>query len=317
MKYTHILVDGNFLAWKSWFVHKNLSVICNNRILHTGVAYGFLTSLLHINREWLEKNNGKIIICWDKGHTRKSKLYSKYKERRKKNRDEKEYKKFQKQLKLLKKILKFTSVYSAYCDGEEGDDVIATLAKQIVKKQKKARVLIISSDKDFYQLIDSRIHQMYKSDSRNEKIYDPESFKSKFEFYPEKYLAIQLMTGCDSDDVPGVKGIGDKTSSKLLKEMSEDDIKGFIEHPGYFIPKVLINWMEKRKLLTTKKWQTVKQQEDFFGMTVKLLKPATNLNVKIIRGKNNEDYLTDLFVKYEFISLLKDEKIDCLLRKKK
>jgi len=94
-------------------------------------------------------------------------------------------------------------------DNIEADDVIGYLAQNVFKEQ----VVIMSTDKDFVQLVSDRVTIW---NPPRKKLYTPELVKEDYEFMPKNYLYFRLIDGDKSDDIPAVKGIGIKTVQKNL-----------------------------------------------------------------------------------------------------
>lgn len=112
-------------------------------------------------------------------------------------------------------------------DNIEADDVIAYLAKEVFNE----KVIIMSTDADFVQLVDDRI-SIWNPPRR--KLYTPELVKEDYEFTPNNYIYFKMIDGDKSDNVPGVKGIGIKTIQKDLNlicdkvDISWDELKDYL-----------------------------------------------------------------------------------------
>ena len=98
----------------------------------------------------------------------------------------------------------------------EADDVIATLSKQM--EARGEQVLIVSSDKDFSQLLTDKVQML---DGMRDLTYTPELVKKKFGVLPERFVDFQALCGDKIDNIPGVPGIGKKTASKLLDDYGD------------------------------------------------------------------------------------------------
>jgi len=301
--YSHILIDGNNLARKNFYTHKELSTELNGETLKTGTAFGFLTSIASLSKRWL-KEDGSLIIVWDRGYTRKLKLFPDYKKERRENRDEEEYEDFRKQRALLERLLKHTRFSSAFAEGEEADDVMATLALNMLMLSEDFKVLIVSSDRDMHQLVSRRIHQMNISRTGKEQILKPAEIKKAYSVTPKQYLLIQLMCGDKGDGVPGVHLIGPKTALKIIQASSKEELLDFSVSEGQKMPKALIEWLKK-------KGRDIDEVKKLFGITYNVLKLDVNIPpraLRVKRGRSNEDRLVDMFVELEFMSLIKGRK---------
>lgn len=127
------------------------------------------------------------------------------------------------QLQRLIEYLKFLPVKTAIINGIEADDAISYVAGQIDKK-----VVVVSSDKDFLQLVNDRI-TVYRP---MEKVfYTPDRVKSDYGILPENFIIYKTLVGDKSDNIEGVKGIGPKGVTKLFPELLHEiiDIDGLVE----------------------------------------------------------------------------------------
>lgn len=121
-----------------------------------------------------------------------------------------------KQILLADKIVEAHGVSVFADDSCEADDLIGSLAKHFANQG--FVVFIISSDKDFAQLVDDSCIRMV--DTMKKKVYTPESVKEKWGVLPNQMVDFLALSGDRSDNIPGVKGIGPKTAIKLLTKGS-------------------------------------------------------------------------------------------------
>jgi DNA polymerase-1 len=166
--------------------------------MDTGVIYGFFRQLLNIR---LATQKDRFIFIWDSGQSKRKEYFEGYKSGRHKNEtpEEKEarkrgYKQFQIIRKRWLPSIGFNNVFIQ--TGYEGDDLIA------------------GSDKDLYQLL-SRDVRMYKGAKKG--FYSVEDFQTEYTIYPENWIRVKAIAGCDSDTVPGIKGVGEKTVCKFIR----------------------------------------------------------------------------------------------------
>jgi DNA polymerase-1 len=194
---------------------------------HVGGVTGFLMSIGAAIRLFTPS---RVIIVFDGagGSQRRRKLFPDYKANRrnmtKLNRtydfttleEEKESQKWQ--LMLLVSILNCLPVTVFTVDLVEADDVIAYLAQHIESKEGKA--IISSTDKDFLQLVNENITVW---NPIKKKMYTPERVVEDYEFHPNNFLLYRMVTGDNSDGIPGVDGIKEKTLLKFFPELAHDD----------------------------------------------------------------------------------------------
>ena len=173
----------------------------------TGAIYGFARMLLSL----LKKKDVKYMaVCFDsKAPTFRHKQFADYKKNRPPMPDD---------LSLqLPKINQLVDAFRLKCfrlDGYEADDILATLAWKF--KDDFDKILIITSDKDMFQVVDDKINVL--NSSKKENILNPEAVKEKFGVYPEKVTDLLALIGDSVDNILGVSGIGEKTARVLLDE---------------------------------------------------------------------------------------------------
>lgn len=294
MFYDSIIIDGSNLAYKSFSIHKNFTADINNKLIYTGVTFGFINSLIKLKKENL-KDNGRFFVAWDRGHKYRSKIYPQYKQKRKeqKNNDD-DYIKYKSQIPILEKVLPILGVTQVYKEGCEADDIVGTLSK-IRSEKFNEDVLIFSGDHDFYQLINDKIHLLNHRGAKNITYYDTESFKKTFGITPDKYYDVMCLTGCSGDEVPGINGIGEKTAIKIIQnnpDLIQNIIKGEIKDNEFVGSK---NQLEK-----------IKNNINTVILASKLVKIYTDLKgMKYNKGRKDLNKLEEVFELLEFNSLLR------------
>ena len=131
------------------------------------------------------------------------------------------------QVVLTIEALKNLPVKQLFVKGAEADDVIGYLCDYKFKGQD---IVVVSSDKDLYQLINGRVKQWSLN---QKKLIGPEEVKEKFGVYPENLSTLRCFIGDCSDEIPGVKGAGPRTLLKRFPELSEEkhvSVNEVIEH---------------------------------------------------------------------------------------
>lgn len=189
---------------------------------HIGGLTGYLKSIGHAIR-FIEPTRVILVFDGHGGSTNKRYLYPEYKANRKiakiSNWDafdnqEEESESITSQIVRLVAYLKCLPVDLLVIDKIEADDVIGYLTKQLPEK-----VVIYSSDKDYLQLVSDRV-TVYSPIKK--KLYTPKAVKEEFGLPPHNFLTQKILLGDDSDNVPGVKGLGLKTLLKMYPEISTD-----------------------------------------------------------------------------------------------
>lgn len=131
------------------------------------------------------------------------------------------------QIPWIEEILEALNVPVLRCDGYEADDIIATVAKKCKAENREVRIL--SGDKDLLQLVDEKCLEMQPDkDNGGWVSLGIDEVKAKWGIGPEKILDYLSLVGDTADNVPGVKGVGDKTALKLLAQY--ETLEGIYEH---------------------------------------------------------------------------------------
>ena len=222
-----ILVDGNNLMFRSFYATLySGSIMTNKEGFPTNALYGFVNMM---NKIIYEEKPEYIMVAFDIGKTFRHEKYDYYKGKRDETPDD-----LKRQFPVAKKILNAMGIKYFELAGYEADDIIGTFAKK-VDESKDFIATIISSDKDLLQLI---------SDDVEVKLLKPKDYirmnkQVFFDTYglePIKMIDLKSLMGDSSDNIPGVKGIGEKTAIKLLQQYGSldgvyenlDNIKGAV-----------------------------------------------------------------------------------------
>ena len=226
-----LLVDANNLGFRSAFANRHLSY----NGMSTGLLFGFLKSLIMFYEEW---PGAHIIVAFESKSRRRmaestkaiedgilTKELGAYKENRKKDgrQDEDEYQNALSQLNELDEVLPWTLAQCVRVDGFEADDVIGSYSKKAVEMGFEA--IVISSDQDFYQLINKKVHCY---DAMKKELWDLRRFQLEFGIEPEQWVEVGALSGDSGDNIHGVPGIGIKTALKLIE--THKDTESVIEY---------------------------------------------------------------------------------------
>lgn len=282
-----ILVDGNNLLFRSYYATAyNGNFMKNSKGFPTNALFGFSNM---INKIILEEKPTYILVAFDKGKTFRHEKYSEYKAGRIEMPDE-----LRLQFPVAKKLLELMGIKYYEIENYEADDIIGTFSKFC--DNTKYTGTIISSDKDLLQLItDSVDIKLLKS--KDYIRYNPESFYEEYKIKPINIIDLKSLMGDSSDNIKGVKGIGEKTALKLLQEYKT--LNGIYEN----IDK--ISGKTKEKLIDGK--------NDAY-ISYELATIVTNVPIEIsiddIKYKGNQAGLNDLYEELEFYSFLKKDKVE-------
>lgn len=199
------LIDGNSYAYRAFYAIRELST---SRGFPTNAIYGFTNMLLKIIRE--KKPDG-IIVSFDSPlPTKRHAIFEKYKAQRPETPSG-----LIEQMPYIKELISAFHISMVEMPGYEADDIIGTLSEKLASKG--ISVFIVTADKDMLQLVDSNI-KIY--DPVKDKILDDEYVKDKFGVGPERITEFMALTGDAVDNIPGIKGIGEKTAKELLSIVS-------------------------------------------------------------------------------------------------
>tara|TARA_E500000331_G_scaffold327240_1_gene346035 strand:+ start:1497 stop:2462 length:966 start_codon:yes stop_codon:yes gene_type:complete len=211
-----LIVDALNLFTRHFIAHPALG--SNGQ--HVGGIVGFLYALVKHSEEF---NPTKIVVVWEGGGSkRKRDLYKDYKQKRRPAKLNRSYNEIpdtvenrNHQISTLIKILSFTPIVQIYVPDCEADDVIGYISKY---KFQNSRKVIVSSDKDFYQLLNSKTI-IYSPTWK--KLVTHKEVIEKFNISPENFCLAKAVCGDPADNIPGVKGVGFKTLSKRFPAFKE------------------------------------------------------------------------------------------------
>ena len=207
-----LIIDGHSIAYRAFYKTPPFTTIDG---FPTGVIHTFLSTLIKLKNDL---KPASIIVAFDsKGETHRHKKLKEYKATRQPAPDDLII-----QVEELKKIITLAGISVCARDGFEADDIIYTIAKN-----SKIDVLLLTKDKDIFQIVDNKI-KIY-DDSSGEFI-DREGVYEKFGVYPEQIPDYLALVGDSSDNIPGVRGIGQKTARELLdKYKSLDELYNHLD----------------------------------------------------------------------------------------
>ena len=202
-----LLIDGSSLIFRAFYAIKNLTT--KDGVFVNGV-YGFL----NMYYKALELTNPThVFVAFDKGSkTFRHTEYSDYKGTRDKAPNEITY-----QFGILKDLLSSMNVNYLELDEYEADDILGTIAKMAQKEG--FEVDIFTGDRDYLQLVDDNIFVYLTKKGISEiKLMDNNAIFEDFGISPKQLIEVKALQGDSSDNIPGVKGVGEKTALKLIQE---------------------------------------------------------------------------------------------------
>ena len=284
-----ILVDGNNLVFRSYYATAYTgNVMKNSKGFPTNAIYGFINM---INKIIQEEKPEYIMIAFDKGKTFRHEKYAEYKGGRTETPDE-----LKQQFPVCKEICEAMGIHYFEIDNYEADDIIGTFAKE-VNSNPDFNATIVSSDKDLLQLITDEVDVKLLKQTGFIRM-NTEAFKEMYGVDPIRMIDLKALMGDPSDNIPGVKGIGEKTAITLLSKYQSLD--NLYEHLDELTPKT------KEKLENDKK----SAYDSYDIATIYCDVPIdTNLEKIHYNGIKPLEYIK-ILEELEFYSLIKKIDID-------
>lgn len=202
-----VLIDGHALAYRAF--HALPPTLSTKSGELTNATYGFTSMLLNVLRD--EKPD-YVIVAFDVGRTFRHDEYPEYKAQRRKMPDELHY-----QFERIREIIKALNIPIVEVPGYEADDVLGTLARQAAEQG--LETLIVTGDTDTFQLIDEHTRVLTSRRRFSDTIiYDEKGIKERFGLRPAQLVDYKAIVGDASDNIPGVRGVGQKTATRLLQK---------------------------------------------------------------------------------------------------
>jgi DNA polymerase I len=204
------LIDGNSLAYRAFFALPESISTSDGR--PTNAIFGFASMLVKILTDY-----GPVptVVVWDAGMSGRKEISADYKAQRSSRPDL-----LQLQWPHLRPLVEAFGYRNISVEGFEADDVIAALTEQA--KQRGIPVMVVTGDRDAYQLVDDGVRIMSTSRGVTDtKVYDRQGVIDRYGIPPELIPDFIGLKGDTSDNIPGVPGIGDKTASDLLKRFGD------------------------------------------------------------------------------------------------
>jgi len=220
MKQRIILIDSNNIAYRAFYALPD--TIATSSGIMTNAVLGFINMLLKL----IDDLKPDTVICTfdSKGPTFRHKMFEEYKMHRKKMPDELAH-----QLPLIKEVMEAFNIKCLEKEGMEADDILASIARDAAADYKET--IIVTGDKDMLQMVSKRIKVLSSKKSITDTIiYNKERVIEKMGVEPGKVRDLLALMGDNSDNIPGVPGIGPKTAVKLIGEFGNlEDIYKNIE----------------------------------------------------------------------------------------
>ncbi len=215
------LIDGPSLVYRAFFALPES--IATSTGVPTNAIFGFASMLVKIVTEYGVQ---PTVVAWDAGNSGRSEIYGEYKAQRRSRPDL-----LRQQWPVMEPLVEAFGYRNVRVEGYEADDVIATLAERARSAEPPIPVMIVTGDRDVFQLIDEQGLVQVMATSRGiteTKIYDRRGVIDRYGIAPELIPDFYGLKGDTSDNIPGVPGIGDKTASELIQ--SYGSLEGVLAH---------------------------------------------------------------------------------------
>ncbi|HEY6736593.1 MAG TPA: DNA polymerase I [Candidatus Saccharimonadia bacterium] len=213
-----VLIDGSAVFHRGYHAIPHLS---NSKGEPTNAVYGFVTILFKVLADLKPKY---VIVAWDKSSkTFRKEMYAEYKATRLAMDDD-----LKVQVEPTKELVRTLGLPLIEVENYEADDIIGTLAR-LAEKRGDLDIVIATGDRDQLQLVDEHtVVDMFNPRGLEPTRYDLAKMKEKYGLTPQQFVDYKAIVGDTSDNIPGVKGIGDKGAQKLLAEYGT--LEGVYEH---------------------------------------------------------------------------------------
>ncbi len=278
-----ILVDGNNLLFRSYYATAyNGNFMHNSKNFPTNALFGFVNMM---NKIINEEKPTYIMVAFDKGKTFRHEKYTDYKAGRMETPNE-----LKMQIPYSRKLLDAMGIKYYEIDNYEADDIIGTFARYC-DLDKNFDATIISSDHDLLQLISDAV-EMKLLKSKDYIRYNKKTFFEEYGIEPARVVDLKALQGDSSDNIPGVKGIGEKTALKLLQDYKTLD--GVYENVSSLSAKM------QEKLITDKDNAYMSYELATIYKEVPI-----PFNLDEIRYSGPTDELNNIYEDLEFYSFIK------------
>src|SRR5271168_3759615 len=215
------LIDGPSLVYRAFYALPES--ISTSTGVPTNAIFGFASMLVKIVTEY---GVCPTVVAWDAGTSGRTELFADYKAQRRSRPDL-----LKQQWPAMEPLVEALGYRNVRVEGYEADDVIASLAAHALAADPPVPLMIVTGDRDVFQLIDERGLVKVMATSRgitDTKIYDRQAVVDRYGIPPELIPDFYGLKGDTSDNIPGIPGIGDKTASELIQRFGS--LEGVLSH---------------------------------------------------------------------------------------
>ena len=281
---TLALIDGHSIAYRAFYALPKDLATSSGQV--TNAVFGFVRMLIRL---LADENPEALAVAWDVSRrTFRSELYPEYKAQRSSTPDL-----LIPQFSLLEEFLEALEVPQLRRQGFEADDVIASLARRATEEG--WQVLAVTGDRDVFQLIDRRFRVLYTRRGVSDTVkVTPEWVEKRYAVPPSRYVEVAALRGDNSDNLPGVPGVGEKTASRLIREYGA--VEQVFENLDDLTPRLRGNLSESRaQVLLNKRLMTLRRDLDL-GVAIP----------DLVRRSWDDSRVRELVTSLEFRSLWSD-----------
>ena len=278
-----LIVDGSSLFFRAFYA---LPLLKTKRGIYTNAIYGFISMLENA----IEKVDPQYIVtCFDmKGKTFRTDIYDDYKGNRQKTPSE-----LEQQFPIVREILKAMNIKALESPIYEADDIAGTIAS--LANENDIEAILLTGDKDYFQLANKNTKILFTKKGITElDIVTEDSIEKSYQINPNQLIDIKGLMGDQSDNIPGVPGIGEKTALKLIHQFSS--MENIYDNLDEVSGKKLKENLEENKA------------QAFMSKKLGAIVKNVPLDEEIEDFKRVEydyDTLTNMYREYEFNTLIK------------
>lgn len=277
-----LIIDGSSLFFRAFYA---LPLLKTKRGIYTNAIYGFIMMLENAISK-INPNN--VVVCFDmKGKTFRSDIYKDYKGTRQKTPSE-----LEQQFPIVREILSLMNIKTLESPIYEADDIAGTIS--LIASENNYESILLTGDKDYFQLVDDNTKVLLTRKGITDlEIISVESIEESYGINPKQFIDLKGLMGDNSDNIPGVPGVGEKTALKLIHEYS--NIENLYDNIDNISGKKLKENLETNKM------------QAFMSKKLGTIVRNVPLDMEIddfAYADYNFDELSKLYREYEFNSLL-------------
>lgn len=281
---TLALIDGHSITYRAFYALPKDLATSSGQV--TNAVFGFTRMLIRL---LADENPDALAVVWDVSRqTFRTDLYPEYKAQRSRTPDL-----LVPQFSLLQDFLEVLEVPQLQKEGFEADDVIASLARRAGAEG--WQVLAVTGDRDVFQLVDEQFQVLYTRRGVSDTVkVTPDWVESKYSVAPSRYVEVAALRGDNSDNLPGVPGVGEKIAARLIKKYG--GVEEVFENLADLTPRLRSNLSEKRsQVLLNKQLMTLRRD-----LELEVEIPA------LVRRAWDVERVRELVTSLEFFSLWSD-----------